>query len=461
LLKVATLDINAADRDGRTALIDARDEEVALLLLAAPGIDPAARDRYGNTALHVACHHNWPRAVSRILECPEVDVNVRSTHGTPLMLSSTQEIALRVLADERVNVNVRNDTHGAFLHQASAKGWERAVARLLEFPDIDVNAYNMKNETPLIHAATQEIAIRLLDHPRIEPHTEGCPSIDTNRRRNDGETVLQRAAQNGWSTVVNRILQHRGASVYGLNNNGALRAFFATKTEDIALSLLTVLEVRISNRTIVLKRRNRWLDHEGTMPATYFLRYGGTVPDTLLTKAIREGWESVVDRLIQIPGIEVNALECENDLHPFFLARTQRMALRLLTHPDITIKEMQRMLEFAAQHGWTSVLQRLKDLAQLANHEFDDSDVASALLAALSYRGDLEVENVRLLLSIPWTDHDTKATGLCDKIRGRVLRALRMRCDWSGEESERPQNLVAIERLFLFSPVIWDSDVPI
>ena len=84
LLAATSLDVNAANASGRTALMRAayvgRTEMVAALL-AAPGLNVNAADRYGWTALMLAADGGHAAVVTALLAAPGLDVNAADGDG--------------------------------------------------------------------------------------------------------------------------------------------------------------------------------------------------------------------------------------------------------------------------------------------------------------------------------------------------------------------------------------------
>ena len=85
LLAAPGLDVNAAARDGSTALMRAADEgghtETVTALLAAPGLDVNAADGDGCTALMRAALLGHTETVTVLLAAPGLDVNAANGDG--------------------------------------------------------------------------------------------------------------------------------------------------------------------------------------------------------------------------------------------------------------------------------------------------------------------------------------------------------------------------------------------
>jgi len=115
-----------------------------------------------------------------------------------------------------------NDSTPLYL-TATEESYNPVVTRMLISKRADVNKANRDGETPLYRAAADglsDVVWRLIfEH------------ADVNKANNNGETPLYRAAADGLSDVV-RLLIHEDADVNKANNNGETPLDIARKNRD-------------------------------------------------------------------------------------------------------------------------------------------------------------------------------------------------------------------------------------
>ncbi|KAH6871832.1 ankyrin repeat-containing domain protein [Coprinopsis sp. MPI-PUGE-AT-0042] len=145
------------------------------------------------TPLALAVMHPDTQALRALLSLPNIDVNIRTSRGTALMIATevgNGEAIKLLLANPRVDVNVhqtvaRSSTwngiqgkadpvaHGGVtaLILAAAVGSETITRLLLERTDVEVNQANQDGWTPLMFAILNghlPVVKRLLKHPHID-----------------------------------------------------------------------------------------------------------------------------------------------------------------------------------------------------------------------------------------------------------------------------------------------------
>jgi ankyrin repeat protein len=198
-------DVNARDKMGDTPLhvaanFNARD--VAELLLA-KGADVNARGDLGVTPLHLAAIAN-SKAVAELLLTKGADVNRKSEDGmTPMHVAAASNAGdvAELLLVNGADLNAKSNTGSTPLHLAAMYD-ARDVAELLLANGADVNAKVNNERTPLHLAAfrnAKEVTELLL--------TKGA---DLNAKDKDGKTPLALAVQAGNSALAN-ILRAQGA----------------------------------------------------------------------------------------------------------------------------------------------------------------------------------------------------------------------------------------------------------
>ncbi len=237
----------------KTALcIAAQNGHVAIvkLLLAVPGIDVNAGyaglrsvdywAAFTYSPLHAATTSNHLEIVKLLLERPEIEVNANKSFRelTPLHVAlwkpnrkysrplkkpnkvsrsgfhpdeSRREVVLALLAHKNMNANLENRSRHTQLHYMVFFDAEiDLVVRLLQRPEVDVNARGEGNMTPLHHAAVNgnlEMIQLFLRHPRIIVNFH-----DMYR-----STPLFAAAEKGMAAAAQLLLE-KGADIHAVSS---------------------------------------------------------------------------------------------------------------------------------------------------------------------------------------------------------------------------------------------------
>ncbi|KAG2010381.1 ankyrin repeat domain-containing protein 50 [Coprinopsis cinerea AmutBmut pab1-1] len=157
------------------------------------------RDSAGRTALMHACGH--PETARRLLEHPDVQVNVQSKVGwTALMLATEEETFTSLLRHKDIQVNLKDIDGETALMYVVRGGTESAAERLLAHPDVQVNLKGKEGSTALMHAADSGRGgmVRLLLR-----HKDILPNI----RDKQGRTALMCAVAKGRVGAVKAFLE--------------------------------------------------------------------------------------------------------------------------------------------------------------------------------------------------------------------------------------------------------------
>ncbi len=244
------VDINAKDKNGRSALIWASSlgnaDVVKLLLDHKQPLETMLSMRKGHESYLSLLPNELIEEVSKY----GTDVNAKDNDGlTALMLASelgyTVEIVKLLIKAPGIDVNAKsNSNERSALSMASMNGNTEAVKLLLTIPGIDVNTRGKDGHTPLSFAsmnANSEIVKLLL----------AIPGIDVNARGKDGNTALRFASMNGHAGVVKLLLAHKSQKSpadgleYSINNEDALEV---AKTEGIPMYVKLTIEKALAER---------------------------------------------------------------------------------------------------------------------------------------------------------------------------------------------------------------------
>jgi len=154
---------------------------------------------------------SWARTCSLetlklYLEYPLADVNQRDGDGKAILHEVVHDRngidkVEYSLKQENIIVDIRQNDNTTPLYQAALCGNIDAVELLLKYPT-DVNAYNIYNEWAILHCSVsnqyESIVLRLLQHP----------NIDVNARDNLRNTALHISAERGYERIVGLLLKH-------------------------------------------------------------------------------------------------------------------------------------------------------------------------------------------------------------------------------------------------------------
>ena len=173
-----------------------------------------------NTPLHVAIgsktSKNRLKIVEALLNHEGIEVNAKNKEGdTPLHVAARKgqtEVVMALLNHTGIEVNATNEKGDTPLHVALWHKFREIILALLNHKGIDVNQTTSDEYTPLHLAARRgnlEVVKALLNH-------EG---IKVNSKTSDEYTPLHLAAFNGYTEVVNALLD-RGADVNSKTKGG-------------------------------------------------------------------------------------------------------------------------------------------------------------------------------------------------------------------------------------------------
>lgn len=164
-------DVNIVNSERETPLMRAAhlgDLKAIEILLKQENINLYNKDRYGQTALHIATREGQLGAVNELLSSQRLDVNYKNSHGSSAFWLSVylgrEHISERFLNDSRVDVNAMGGgaihrwqttaLYTACLHEKS-----QMVSRILaarRFPEVDPNIQGDGRKSPLGAAAYQD-----------------------------------------------------------------------------------------------------------------------------------------------------------------------------------------------------------------------------------------------------------------------------------------------------------------
>ena len=211
LLKIDKWDLNATDRDHRTALLCAAEvghDALVKMLLEQEDVNPHIADHDGRTPLSWAAGNGYEGIVEMLLERNDVNPDTADMYErTPLSIAAERghEKIVRVLL-ERNDVNPDTVDWSGRTPLAWAVGeeimppdteeeHERVVKILLERNDVNPNSADKSGRTPLEWAASNgsaRVLRMLLERKIFNPNTED----------ESGQTPFPWATGSGWRRAV-------------------------------------------------------------------------------------------------------------------------------------------------------------------------------------------------------------------------------------------------------------------
>jgi ankyrin repeat protein len=218
--------------------------DVARVLLEEKSVDLEARDRNGRTALHIAAGTDSYAIIKQLLQ-KGADVNAQdSDYKTPLYDAQNPQVVGLLLAS-RADANIPTSLGDTPLHKACQLGLDQVVASLLS-AKANLEARDNYGQTPLLKACqsnTNRFSIsRMLiernaevntaDYQGLTPLHEACKQGDQDLTKlllqhhskvdmedDAGETPLHKACAQGSTEVITALLEAQ-ASVNKINSEG-------------------------------------------------------------------------------------------------------------------------------------------------------------------------------------------------------------------------------------------------
>ncbi len=379
-------------------------ESVRSYLDANPNADVNARDKHGNTALHMA-QWNGLTEVAELLLLKGADVNAKTKGGwTTLQMAAERGrqpfvvLLLRHKADVGVEGNAAKVFHAAYagdgdalktllkekpalvsaednlgktpLHVATQLGYKNLVEVLLEHR-ANINAQSKAGVTPLaaaVKVANREMAELLLAH-----------KVEVNPRDEYEMTPLHQAAKEGYKEIAELLVSH-GANLEAKNKSGRTPLHLAVQgAHRDAVKLLLDHNADLNVKDVA----------EGKTPLHYACSW------------VNDQSQKPIVELLLAHKVDVNVLDGDRrtPLHVATDNGRKEIARLLRTHgakeiPRVT-KASKEMLTAVSSGDVKRVQELLKAQPQLANSE-QDSHYHWSILHEAASEGRAEVAMVLL-----------------------------------------------------------------
>ncbi|RAO66927.1 uncharacterized protein BHQ10_002939 [Talaromyces amestolkiae] len=344
---VATLLIeNGADVDAKGwnhltplhyAVINRHEAVVKLLLDSGANVE-AKDKKFGWTALHLAALTEH-EAVVRLLLDNGADIEARDNEfgWTALHLAAVNghKAVVELLAMRNVKINLEDEKDRAMLQIAIVNGYEEVV-KLLANKDVKDNLKDEKRRWTALHCAVMSGPSAVFK-PLVD-------KVDVNFKDN-GQTALQLAAENGYKAVVKKLLVNMRYEANAKDDDGRTALRLAAENGHVAVVKL-----------LVDKGVDADSEHNGKTP---------------LHLAVANGHQAVVKLLVE-NGVDINSTRWLDSAHSHYGQTALHWAaeggyvamVKLLVEngADINTKlsaQNQTPLHLAAVNGYVAVTKLL------------------------------------------------------------------------------------------------------
>ncbi|KAH6908082.1 ankyrin repeat-containing domain protein [Coprinopsis sp. MPI-PUGE-AT-0042] len=334
-------DINKPKPDGQTPLMEAiecSNDSAAHALLERPSIQVNRKSERGETALMTSSYRNNVAIAKRLTTCTDIDVNARRNGDgyTALTLANSEEMMLVLLHTPGIDVNSASVGLSA-IALAAKNGWERAIARLLLFPELDVTIL------PAL-ASTEADMLEYLDRP----------GIDINACHPPGYSPVALASSRGWDRALKRLLEFAHIDISVVK-----KALLLCSTEEVMVQLLSFAEIDVNVK----------------------LEDGKTA----LMLASQAGWLNAARGFLEHPVLDANASDKDGNT-ALMLAQNEDTMLHLLAADGLDInkqsKDGETALMLACKVGWEAAVEEMLAHPKIELNATDNDGVTALMIAA-------------------------------------------------------------------------------
>ena len=241
LLKVHDINVNHANNDGNSALINAAGEghiEIVQELLKVDGINVNHANNDGNSALINAASEGHTEIVQELLKVDGINVNHSNYHRWSALINAASEGYTKIVQDlllvDGINVNQDNSYGNTALIEAVEKGHSDIVQDLLQVYGINVNHGDNNDWSALMHAADKGHITIVQDLLKVRDidvnHAADMLKLSYDMLKSLGmnsdhapeynESALTLAAGKGHTEIVKELLKAPGINVnYATKDN--------------------------------------------------------------------------------------------------------------------------------------------------------------------------------------------------------------------------------------------------
>lgn len=282
--------------------------------------DPFIEDKNGNTLIHLAAAGNHPECLKLLLAHTSYELNkLNKQKQTPLhtaICANNTACALLLIEQENTDVN-KLDTQGQTpLSNAILNANTELAAALLQAKKINVNKINRQGIPPV------SLAIQHGNEPILKLLLK-ARKIDPNKTDKQGITPLAHALRAQTPALIQLLLEH----------------------ENTDLSDRDTIELAI------LAQNTKALEHH--LLANQCLNTPTTNGETPLSIAAKWGIQSIISKLLSLPGIDVFATNTngETALHTAIANGHTHCAEQMLRSLDTNTPEIKNRITELTDHA--------------------------------------------------------------------------------------------------------------
>ena len=305
---------------------------------------------YGQTPLMYACRNGHAKVVKQLLGLG-ASVNIVSDRGQTALfeaiLEDRGEVVELLIQDKLLDINAvhRNDHHRTALMLAAQSGYSSIVQRLLQHPEINVNAQDSNGYTALSIAAYNRSIT-------IVKTLLSVPGIDANLVESSaGQSALMFAVEEETGAMVELLLRGGADPMLKDKPNGGIALMRA-----VGGGYSRAIEILIKHDQADLK----FVDHNGR---------------SLVHNASVNGHPKIV-QLLEKRAVDINARD-NNGLTPLHDAsrsgnvQVTKVLLELNVDPNIMDNSGRTPYVVAWQHGETQIMEVLKDSRKIQPEDIE------------------------------------------------------------------------------------------
>ena len=229
LIATPGININHADEEGYSALMHAAykgHKDCALALLSSPAVNVNHADQYGQSALSLAVQNGHTDTALTLIATPAININHVNGRGESALIraaeSGNNDVALALIATPGINVNHVSDINKTALLCACKNHHTYIALALIATPDINVNHADGEGETALIYVAYE-------GHTDVVLALIGIQGINVNHANKDNWTALIYAVYGGHTNLALALIATPSTNVNHIDNDGITSMHFAAQ----------------------------------------------------------------------------------------------------------------------------------------------------------------------------------------------------------------------------------------
>ena len=311
-------------------------------------VDINAKDKDGNTALIRACADGKLNEVEQLLQNPDIDVNIQGKYRESALyiaaFNGHTDVVEKLIQHPDINMNLQNNDGKTALISAAANGHYETVEALLKHPDVDVNIKDDTNATATRWTWRYTIKKMIQDYKRGVDRraTINQPSVGTDKENKDRSLELISACRDGKTDEVERLLQNPDIDINAFDKDGNTALMLASiygRTSEV--------EQLLQNPNINVNLRD-------------------ACGCTALMCACANEQTEVVEKLIQRSDVDINIQDLEGNTALILASHkgnNAEIVEKLIRHPDIDVNKQNNRgntaLSIAGQWRYTEIVEKI------------------------------------------------------------------------------------------------------